>query len=1091
MGDNIVVAVRVRPFNSREKQRKAKLIIRMHEKQTFVTDPETKKERPYTFDFSFWSHSRDDDHYVDNQYVYENIGRRVLESAWAGYNSSLFAYGQTGAGKSYSMVGYGEDVGIIPKACDEIFRRIEEQTTENKTFKVEASMIEIYNEQVWDLFNPASKKPGGLKVREHPKVGIYVDGLKELVVKSYPEISDLMEKGSQARTVASTNMNATSSRAHTIFAIKLTQTEIERDGGKEIKRDKTSKISLIDLAGSERAGDTGASGDRLKEGCAINQSLSALGNVISALVKQSNAKGKKKKKIFIPYRGSVLTWLMKDSLGGNAKTIMIAAMSPASICYEETLSTLKYANRAKQIKNKAVVNEDKNVKMIRELKAELQRLKQQLAAGGGAPAAGGAAAAGGGADPEVAEKHRKEMEEMKRKLQESHKFIASLQKTDEERDRETAAARQSLNTNLEENGAGTTFEDMMSNDEMILQNMHADPLFDGRIVFRIRDGESLVGRKTRDSKPQIPLGGVSVQVKHAILRHEDGKVFAVPQENAKTFINGVALQKETELKNFDRIIIGQHTYKFINSVEHKKLDEEERDRLEDEVDFMFAQQEFADNQGLSNVVSQTKDDAFEKKMQAMKEKFEREKAAQQAQLAKEREDIKNRREQMMSQLDKLKTEASASANTEQLEEQLAKRQKAAELKFLQEQQKLAERRKKLEAEMKRQEELAAKLELKKKREEEQRAELEQKLLELIPMVIEANSIAGELNKPFNFRTKLIAYVRDDGRGKQETQTELGVQLINRKTGRSAMWKFDKFQSRFYLMQEMYQNFIYAQDNGEEIPVVEKEKDAFWDPESGEAQIIGISMLYLKSLSHLIDLHIWTPIITNKGEKSGEIQVGVIPVNDQGEDLTNEFVQDPYSLEGKTIQFKIRVDGARGLPLDKCKDSFIKFQMGFVHDNAVKTKIETRKSTFPKYNFSEIYKRNNVKRDFIDFLRNSAIKFEVYAKDNNDISTIRRPGTASRPSTAQQLDMAEKNDLISQMEALASNTDGAKDMRRSQRQDKMRAMSEHMRAANSKLGNDNVIANKRCIVRISPAGMLILPYKLQEGAPDGSEACSVM
>eukprot|EP00817_Percolomonadidae_sp_ATCC50343_P000195 CAMPEP_0117418516 /NCGR_PEP_ID=MMETSP0758-20121206/272_1 /TAXON_ID=63605 /ORGANISM="Percolomonas cosmopolitus, Strain AE-1 (ATCC 50343)" /LENGTH=1059 /DNA_ID=CAMNT_0005199047 /DNA_START=87 /DNA_END=3266 /DNA_ORIENTATION=+ len=1058
----------------------------MNKTQTFVTDPETKKERPYTFDFSFWSHSRDDENYVDNQFVYENIGRKVLESAWGGYNSSLFAYGQTGAGKSYSMVGYGEDIGIIPKACDEIFRRIDDQTTENKKFKVEASMIEIYNEQVRDLFNPGEAKPQGLKVREHPKIGIYVDGLKELQVSSYQEISDLMEKGSQARTVASTNMNATSSRAHTIFAIKLTQTEIERDGGKEIKRDKTSKISLIDLAGSERAGDTGATGDRLKEGCAINKSLSALGNVISALVKQGNAKGKKKKKIFIPYRGSVLTWLMKDSLGGNAKTIMIAAMSPASICYEETLSTLKYANRAKQIKNKAVVNEDKNVKMIRELKAELAKLKKQLATGGPVTEEGGVP----GSDPEVEERHKKEMEEMKKKLQESHRFIAALQKSDEERAQETAEAKASLSSNVAASGGGN-FQNLFSSGEKMLQNMHADSMFDGRIVFAVREGDMLIGRKTKDSKPDIPLGGVSVQVKHAIVRREGDKIMIVPQESAKTFVNGVAVVKETELKNYDRIIIGQHTYKFVDPQQHNELDEEEKDRLENEIDYMYAQQEFADNQGLSNVVAQTKDDAFEKKMQEMKEKFEREKAAQQQQLAKEREDIEKRRAQMMGQLDKLKTEASNSSNADPalLEKQLAQRQKAAELKFLKEQQKLAERRKKLEEEMKRQEELASKLELKKKKEEEQRAELEQRLLDLIPRVIEANSIAQELEKPFSFRTKLLAYVRDDGRGNQETQTELGVQLVNRKTGRTVMWKMDKFNSRFYIMQEMYQNFIYALDNGEDAPVVEKESDAFWDPESGDAQIIGISMLYLKSLSHLIDLHIWTPIITNKGEKTGEILVGVIPVDDDGKELTNEFVQDPYSLEGKTIAFKIKVEGARGLPLDKCKDSYIKFQMGFIHDEPVKTKVETRKSTFPKYNFNEVYKRTNIKREFIDFLRNSAIKFEVFAKDNNDISTIRRPGTASRPSTAQQFDMAEKNALISQMEALANDTGSAEDMRRAQRQDNMRAMSERMRAAD-KLGNDSVVGNKKCIVRISPAGMIMLPYKLPDGAPEGSEACII-
>lgn len=245
-----------------------------------------------------------------------------------GYNCSLFAYGQTGAGKSYSMVGYGEDKGIIPRSCEEIFQRIEANTDPDITYKVEASMLEIYNEKVRDLFNPRSDAAaGGLKVRDHPKTGPYVDGLTKHSVTNYLQIQRLMDEGSAARTVAATNMNATSSRAHTIFQIILTQTKIDRAAGKA--SDKVSRINLIDLAGSERANKTGATGDRLKEGCAINQSLSALGNCISALAESSSGKNR-----HVPYRDSVLTHLLKDSLGGNAKTIMIAAISPADINYD-------------------------------------------------------------------------------------------------------------------------------------------------------------------------------------------------------------------------------------------------------------------------------------------------------------------------------------------------------------------------------------------------------------------------------------------------------------------------------------------------------------------------------------------------------------------------------------------------------------------------------------------------------------------------------------------------------------------------------------------------------------------------------------
>jgi len=344
---------------------------------TSITNPETGEVRNFSFDYSYWSHAPADN-FATQKVVFDDVGIGVLENAWQGYNVSLFAYGQTGAGKSYSMVGYGEDRGIIPLALEELFRRIEVNDQPDVTFRVEASMMEIYNEKVRDLFNPSNKanEGGGLKVRDHPKTGPYVDSLALLPVKDYKQVENLMEEGTKARTVASTQMNATSSRAHTLFTIMLTQTKVDKAAGKAM--DKVSKISLVDLAGSERVSGTGATGDRLKEGAAINKSLSALGNVISALAEASGSGGKKKG--VIPYRDSVLTWLLKESLGGNAKTIMIAALSPADINYEETLGTLRYADRAKQIKNSAVVNEDPNQKMIRELKEEVERLRA-LAAG--------------------------------------------------------------------------------------------------------------------------------------------------------------------------------------------------------------------------------------------------------------------------------------------------------------------------------------------------------------------------------------------------------------------------------------------------------------------------------------------------------------------------------------------------------------------------------------------------------------------------------------------------------------------------------------------------------------------------------------
>ena len=293
----------------------------------------------------------EDDRYHDQRFVYNVLGKSVLDSAWEGFHCCLFAYGQTGAGKSYSMIGYGTNRGIVPLACEEIFTRISANTDPEKSYQVTVSMVEIYNERVQDLLiNPAKRPKEGLKIRENSAYGVYIEGIQKVAVNSFKEIERQMDEGSKNRTIGSTQMNATSSRAHTVIAIEFRQ--IVTFQGK--KSEKFSVINLVDLAGSEKAEQTGATGDRLKEGCAINKSLTCLGNVISVLADKAMGKGKN---LVVPYRDSALTRMLQNALGGNSKTIMICALSPADTNYEETLSTLRYADRAKKIQNKAVVNE--------------------------------------------------------------------------------------------------------------------------------------------------------------------------------------------------------------------------------------------------------------------------------------------------------------------------------------------------------------------------------------------------------------------------------------------------------------------------------------------------------------------------------------------------------------------------------------------------------------------------------------------------------------------------------------------------------------------------------------------------------------
>lgn len=376
MSSKVKVAVRVRPLNKRELDMAARIVVDMERDQTILTHVNSKRlPKTFAFDHCFWSMDTDNPKFANQELVFESLGTDVLENAFSGYNACIFAYGQTGSGKSYTMMGSLNDdhlKGIIPRLCDVLFERIAGNSNPKLSYKVEVSYMEIYCEKVRDLLCPKGGKHS-LKVREHKALGPYVEDLSKLAVASFKDIDNLMSEGNKSRTVACTQMNAESSRSHAVFSIVLTQTLF--DPSSASGTEKVAKISLVDLAGSERVAKTGALGDRLKEGSNINKSLSTLGLVISALADMSA--GKKAKNSYVPYRDSILTWLLKDNLGGNSKTVMVATVSPASDNYEETLSTLRYADRAKRIVNHAVVNEDPNSRMIRELREEVEKLRDR------------------------------------------------------------------------------------------------------------------------------------------------------------------------------------------------------------------------------------------------------------------------------------------------------------------------------------------------------------------------------------------------------------------------------------------------------------------------------------------------------------------------------------------------------------------------------------------------------------------------------------------------------------------------------------------------------------------------------------------
>jgi len=486
------------------------------------------------------------------------------------------------------MVGYAEAKGLIPLTCSRLFDEINEKTSADPNLRitVEVSYIEIYNEKVRDLLNPKNK--GNLRVREHPSLGPYVEDLSKLVVKDFNDIENLMDEGNKARTVAATNMNETSSRSHAVFTLVLTQKR--KDEQTNLEAEKVSRISLVDLAGSERANSTGATGSRLKEGANINRSLTTLGKVIAALAVASMepVKGKKKAALenFVPYRDSILTWLLKDSLGGNSKTAMIAAISPAD--YEETLSTLRYADQAKKIKNKAVVNEDPNAKLIRELKEELEMLRTRVPVGAGADGEGSW-------DPSVppekqvvrymtktGEIKTVTKAELQDQMEQSEKLMDSLNQSWEQKVAQTQQIQIEREKALEELGISVDKGNVGVHTPKKLPhlvNLNEDPLMSECLIYQLKPGSTSVGNLEGDSA-QIRLSGNTILPEHCTFENNDGVVTIHCHVDSMTMVNGkkVTADEPRRLRSGSRIILGddfRHVFRFNNPEEVRKA----RDRI--------------------------------------------------------------------------------------------------------------------------------------------------------------------------------------------------------------------------------------------------------------------------------------------------------------------------------------------------------------------------------------------------------------------------------------------------------------------------------------------------------------------------------
>ncbi|XP_058259346.1 kinesin-like protein KIF1A isoform X27 [Hemibagrus wyckioides] len=906
-GASVKVAVRVRPFNSREMSKESKCIIQMSGNTTTIINPKVPKEtKSFNFDYSYWSHTSPEDiNYAAQQQVYRDIGEEMLLHAFEGYNVCIFAYGQTGAGKSYTMMGKQEkgQQGIIPLLCEDLFTKINDSNTDNSmSYSVEVSYMEIYCERVRDLLNPKNK--GNLRVREHPLLGPYVEDLSKLAVTSYNDIQDLMDSGNKARTVAATNMNETSSRSHAVFNIIFTQRR--HDSETDNTSEKVSKISLVDLAGSERADSTGAKGTRLKEGANINKSLTTLGKVISALaeVDSGSNKNKKKKKVesFIPYRDSVLTWLLRENLGGNSRTAMVAALSPADINYDETLSTLRYADRAKQIRCNAVINEDPNNRLVRELKDEVSRLKELLYAQGlgdiienfsdcknnnntgqavnerGDLSAVTNAMTGMSPSPSlsalssragsISSLHDRIMfspgsEEAIERLKETEKIIAELNETWEEKLRRTEAIRMDREALLAEMGVamredGGTVGVFSPKKTPHLVNLNEDPLMSECLLYYIKDGITRVGREDAMTRQDIVLSGHFIKDEHCIFTSSAGpmgEVILEPCEGAETYVNGKKVTEPTVLRSGNRIIMGKsHVFRF----NHPEQARQERERTPcaetpaEPVDWAFAQRELLEKQGID--MKQEMD----QRLQELEDQYRKEREEANNLLEQQRLDYESKLEALQKQVDRYYPEAAEEDDEPEEEVQWTERETELAMWAF------------------------------RKWRCYQFTSLRDLLWGNAIFLKEANAISVELKKKVQFQFVLLTDTlysplppdllpSDVNKEREKSpfpRTIVAVEVQDQKNGATHYWTLEKLRQRLDLMREMYDRAAEVPSGAtEECDSVLTGGDPFYD-RFPWFRLVGRAFVYLSNLLYPVPLVHRVAIVSEKGEVKGFLRVAV-------------------------------------------------------------------------------------------------------------------------------------------------------------------------------------------------------------------------
>ncbi|XP_048457335.1 kinesin-like protein KIF13B [Rhincodon typus] len=958
---NVKVAVRIRPLNRREIDLNTKCIIDVEGNQTILSPANANlskgdarsQPKVFAYDHCFWSMDESiKEKYAGQDIVFKCLGESLLQNAFQGYNACIFAYGQTGSGKSYTMMGSKDKPGLIPRLCSKLFERALQEANEEQSFTVEVSYMEIYNEKVRDLLDPKGSRHT-LKVREHKVLGPYVDGLSKLAVTSYKDIESLMSEGNKSRTVAATNMNEESSRSHAVFNIILTHTLYDLQSG--TSGEKVSKLSLVDLAGSERAAKSGAAGDRLKEGSNINKSLTTLGLVISALADQAAGKNKNK---FVPYRDSVLTWLLKDSLGGNSKTAMIATVSPAADNYDETLSTLRYADRAKNIINHAVVNEDPNARIIRELREEVDKLREQLSRAEAMKAP-----------------------ELKDRLEESEKLIQEMTVTWEEKLRKTEAIAQDRQKQLERLGISLQSSGIkVGDDKCFLVNLNADPALNELLVYYLKN-HTLVGS---DDSQDIQLCGMGILPEHCIIDiSPERRVILTPMQNSRTFVNGSLLTNPVQLHHGDRILWGNNHFFRINLPKAKQKKAQEEDGQESPMKQSSSSEQLdGDGDSASEGSSESNysyefaqmevtmkalgnNDAMQAVLQRLERQHEEEKrsALEQQRLMYERELEQLRRrlspEKHYRSMERL---SFGSPSTQQrLRQWTEEREAMLNLSLM---------------------------------------KLQEQIAKANHYVHEANYIAEEMEKKTEYQVTLQipASSLDANRKRDSILSEPAIQVRRKGKGKQ-IWSLEKLENRLIDMRELYQEWKDCDEDNPMMRSYFKRADPFFDEQENHS-LIGVANVFLELLFYDVKLQYAVPIINQKGEVAGRLHVEVVRTSGDlsdriaGGDDTLDSPNESDVQERETVRkivCRIKILQATGLPRHLSNFVFCQYTFWDQTEPIIVAPEVDPSSLTPAGRDPECMVvfdhckefSLNLSEDLLEYLSEGALAFQVYGHKSRD------------------------------------------------------------------------------------------------------------